>query len=69
MYKSRKLWSLGEICRLYKVKSLNNDDTKEAIKIFQEKKVRTIWDREAEKWYFSIVDVVSVLTDVNIGTS
>lgn len=52
---------MGEICRLYKVKSLNNDDTKEAIKIFQEKKVRTIWDREAEKWYFSIVDVVSVL--------
>lgn len=36
---------------------------KEAIKIFQEKKVRTIWDSEAEKWYFSIVDVVSVLTD------
>ena len=60
---------MGEICRLYKVKSLNNDDAKEAIKIFQEKKVRTIWDREAEKWYFSIVDVVSVLTDVNIGTS
>ena len=60
---------MGEICRLYKVKSLNNDDTKEAIKIFQEKKVRAIWDREAEKWYFSIVDVVSVLTDVNIGTS
>ena len=60
---------MGEICRLYKVKSLNNDYTKEAIKIFQEKKVRTIWDREAEKWYFSIVDVVSVLTDVNIGTS
>ena len=60
---------MGEICRLYKIKSLNNDDTKEDIKIFQEKKVRTIWDREAEKWYFSIVDVVSVLTDVNIGTS
>ena len=35
----------------------------EAIKIFEEKKVRTIWDSEAEKWYFSIVDVVSVLTD------
>ena len=60
---------MGEICRLYKVKSLNNDDTKEAIKIFQEKKVHTIGDREAKKWYFSIVDVVSVLTDVNIGTS
>ena len=36
---------------------------KEAIKIFEEKKVRTVWDDEREEWYFSIVDVVSVLTD------
>ena len=36
---------------------------KEVIKIFEEKKVRTIWDDETEEWYFSIVDVVSVLTD------
>ena len=36
---------------------------KEAIKIFEEKKVRTVWDDEQEKWYFSIVDVVSILTD------
>lgn len=35
---------------------------KEAIKIFEEKKVRTLWDDETEEWYFSIVDVVSVLT-------
>ena len=34
-----------------------------AIKIFEEKKVRTIWDDQEEKWYFSIVDVVSILTD------
>jgi hypothetical protein len=33
------------------------------IKIFDEKKVRTLWDSEREKWYFSIVDVVTVLTD------
>lgn len=39
----------------------------EAIKIFEEKKVRTIWDSEAERWYFSIVDVVSVLTDSTDG--
>ena len=32
------------------------------IKIFEEKKVRTLWDPEQEKWYFSIVDVVAVLT-------
>ena len=36
---------------------------KEAIKIFEEKKVRTLWDDETEEWYFSIVDVVSVLTE------
>lgn len=36
---------------------------KEAIKIFEEKKVRTVWDDETEEWYFSIVDVVGVLTD------
>ena len=33
------------------------------IKIFEEKKVRTIWDAEKEEWYFSVVDVVAVLTE------
>jgi len=33
------------------------------IKIFEDKKVRTLWDATMEKWYFSIVDVVAVLTD------
>ena len=38
--------------------------TKETnIKLFEEKKVRTIWDEEKEEWYFSVVDVVGVLTD------
>ena len=36
---------------------------KQAIQLFQERKVRTVWDDQEEKWYFSIVDVVSVLTD------
>ncbi len=36
---------------------------KQAIKLFEEKKVRTVWDDEQEKWYFSIVDVCGVLTD------
>lgn len=36
---------------------------KNALKLFDEKKVRTLWDDELEKWYFSIVDVVEVLTD------
>ena len=33
------------------------------IKIFEERKVRTVWDEVNEKWYMSIVDVVAVLTD------
>ena len=36
---------------------------KQAIQLFEEKKVRTVWDDEQEKWYFSIVDTVAVLTD------
>ena len=34
-----------------------------AIKLFEEKQVRTIWDDQQEKWYFSVIDVVAVLTD------
>ena len=36
---------------------------RQAIQLFQEKRIRTLWDEEQEKWYFSIVDVVEVLTD------
>lgn len=36
---------------------------KQAIQLFEEKKIRTVWDDEQEKWYFSIADVVEVLTD------
>ena len=43
--------------------------TKEAIKLFEEKRVRTAWDDEQEKWYFSIVDVVDVLTDSKDATA
>ncbi len=35
----------------------------EQIKIFQEQKVRSVWDEEKEEWYFSIVDVVGALTE------
>ena len=34
-----------------------------AIKLFQEKQIRTHWDEEQEKWYFSIVDIIGVLTE------
>lgn len=33
------------------------------IKIFENKQVRTAWNADEEKWYFSVVDVVAVLTD------
>ena len=36
---------------------------KDALKLFEDKKVRTVWDGEQEKWYLSIVDVITVLTE------
>ena len=36
---------------------------KQAIQLFQERKVRTVWDDQEEKWYFCVIDVVEVLTD------
>ena len=38
---------------------------KNAIKLFEEKKVRTVWDDETEEWYFSVVDVIEVLTETD----
>jgi hypothetical protein len=34
-----------------------------AIQVFEDKKVRTLWDEDQEKWYFSIIDVIEVLTN------
>ena len=36
---------------------------REALQLFEQRKVRTVWDDREEKWYFSIVDVCAVLTD------
>jgi hypothetical protein len=38
---------------------------KNEIKIFEEKKVRSVWDEEQEKWYVSIVDVIEILTETD----
>jgi BRO family, N-terminal domain len=38
-------------------------EKKDAIKIFEDKKVRALWDEEEEKWYISIIDVIAVLTE------
>jgi hypothetical protein len=38
--------------------------TKEnAIRLFQDKRVRVLWDDKKEKWYFSIVDIIAILTE------
>jgi len=36
---------------------------KEAIQLFEDKQVRTVWDGNEEKWFFSIIDVIEILTD------
>ena len=36
---------------------------KQAIQLFEEKRVRTAWDTDAEKWWFSIIDCIAVLTE------
>jgi prophage antirepressor-like protein len=36
---------------------------KQALQLFEERKVRIVWDDKEEKWYFAIVDVCAVLTD------
>ncbi|EQA11088.1 hypothetical protein HPSD74_0295, partial [Glaesserella parasuis D74] len=33
------------------------------IKLFEHKEVRSVWDEEQEKWYFSIIDVIEILTE------
>ena len=39
------------------------------IRLFEQTKVRTIWDDDEQKWYFSIIDVVAVLTDNNFQSA
>lgn len=34
-----------------------------AVKIFESKKIRSVWDEKEQKWYFSVQDVVQILTD------
>jgi hypothetical protein len=42
---------------------------KNSIKLFNDKKIRVKWDENKEKWYFSIVDVVAVLTENDYQTA
>ena len=36
------------------------------IKLFEDKKVRSLWNESEEEWYFSVVDVIQVLTESSI---
>lgn len=38
-------------------------EKKNEIKLFEEKKVRTLWDEQQGKWYISVIDVIEALTD------
>jgi hypothetical protein len=38
---------------------------KNAIQVFEDKKVRTLWDTDKEKWYISVIDVIEVLTNTD----
>ena len=42
---------------------ISNKDKKNSIKLFEEHKVRTSWNSEEEKWYFSVIDIVAILTE------
>lgn len=57
--------------RINNFKERNNMIEKEntQIKLFEDKKVRTLWDSEKEEWYFSVVDVVAVLTESKDATA
>ena len=38
-------------------------ENQDSIQLFENQQIRTAWDTEKEEWYFSIVDVIGVLTD------
>ena len=42
---------------------------KQSLQIFEDRKIRTVWDSEQEKWYFSIVDTVEILTESKDATA
>ena len=47
----------------------SDKDKKNSIKLFEEHKVRTSWNSEEEKWYFSVIDIVAILTESKDSTA
>jgi hypothetical protein len=37
-----------------------------AIRLFESKKVRVLWDDSAEKWYFSVIDIIEIFSEIRI---
>ena len=44
-------------------------DGKDRVQLFEDQPIRTAWDEENEEWYFSVVDVIRVLTDSQSPTA
>ncbi len=49
------------------IKTIKNKQMKNEVKLFEQQKVRTHWDEEQQKWYFSIIDVIEILTGTDRG--
>jgi len=58
-----KIYVVESIIRNLEPKIIEVMGQKEALQLFNDRQIRTAWDDKEEKWYFSIVDVVAVLTD------
>ena len=54
-------------CNQLKINERMNDMNTEQLQLFEEQTIRTAWDEEKEEWYFSIVDVVGILTESTDG--
>ena len=52
----------GKICVILDLMRMTK---KQEIQLFNDRKIRTIWDDKEEKWYFSVVDVIEALTETD----
>ena len=52
----------GTICVILDLKCMTK---KQEIQLFNDRRIRTIWDDKEEKWYFSVVDVIEALTETD----
>ena len=52
----------GKICVILDLKRMTK---KQEIQLFNDRRIRTIWDDKEEKWYFSVVDVIEALTETD----